>query len=105
MAVFRECGHTPYACYVTPLPVPLPPSSVLTRHLGEAKMPTKGRHFREKSEKKAASLSQNDLYSSNLIAPSMVASTMGRYFSGHSCNLWLTRWRWALSSPIRSGLK
>ena len=39
------------ACYVTPPPVPLPPSSVLTRHLEKAKMPTKGRHFREKSAK------------------------------------------------------
>lgn len=52
LAVFRECGHTPYACYVTPPPVPLPPSSVLTRHLEKAKMSPKGRRFREKSAKK-----------------------------------------------------
>ena len=27
----------------------------------------------------------------NLMAPSMTPSTMGRYFSGQSCNLWLVR--------------
>ncbi len=96
-----------YACYVTPPPVPLPSSSVLIGHLGTEKMPTIGRYFREKKTKNRSRFasSQSDFYSFILIAPSMVASTMGRYFSGHSCNLWLTRWRWALSSPIRSGLK
>ena len=41
----------------------------------------------------------------NLIAPSMTPSTMGRYFSGQSCNLWLVRWRCSLSSRSSSGLK
>ena len=38
-------------------------------------MPTKGRYLRKRAQKiEGASLSQNDLYSSNLIAPSMVSS-------------------------------
>ena len=41
----------------------------------------------------------------NLMAPSMTPSTMGRYFSGQSCNLWLVRWRCSLSSRSSSGLK
>ena len=41
----------------------------------------------------------------NLMAPSMTPSTMGRYFSGQSCNLWLVRWRSSLSSRSSSGLK
>ena len=41
----------------------------------------------------------------NLMAPSMTPSTMGRYFSGQSCNLWLVRWRCSLSSRSNSGLK
>ena len=41
----------------------------------------------------------------NLMAPSMTPSTMGRYFSGQSCNLWLVRWRCSLSSRRSSGLK
>lgn len=41
----------------------------------------------------------------NLMAPSMTPSTMGRYFSGQSCNLWLVRWRCLLSSRSSSGLK
>ena len=40
----------------------------------------------------------------NLIAPSMTLSTMGRYFSGQSCNLWLVRCRCSLSSRSSSGL-
>ena len=35
----------------------------------------------------------------------MTPSTMGRYFSGQSCNLWLVRWRCSLSSLIKPGLK
>ena len=41
----------------------------------------------------------------NLMAPSMTPSTMGRYFYGQSCNLWLVRWRCSLSSRSSSGLK
>ena len=41
----------------------------------------------------------------NLMAPSMTPSTMGRYFSGQSCNLWLVRWRCSLSSRSSSGVK
>ena len=41
----------------------------------------------------------------SLMAPSMTPSTMGRYFSGQSCNLWLVRWRCSLSSRSSSGLK
>ena len=41
----------------------------------------------------------------NLMAPSMTPYTMGRYFSGQSCNLWLVRWRCSLSSRSSSGLK
>ena len=40
-----------YACYVTPPPVPLPPSSVLIGHLGKAKMPANGRHLLKKTQK------------------------------------------------------
>ena len=41
----------------------------------------------------------------NLMAPSMTPYTMGRYFSGQSCNLWLVCWRCSLPSRSSSGLK
>ena len=38
-------------------------------------------------------------------APSMAPSTIGRYCSGQSFSLWLTRFRSSLSSRMTSGLK
>ena len=40
-----------------------------------------------------------------LSAPSMAPSIIGRYYSGQSFSLWLTRCRCSLSSRIISGLK
>ena len=55
-AVFRECGYTPYACYVTPPPVPLPPPSVLIKRIGIPKLCAKGWKFLKKRKKIEATL-------------------------------------------------
>ena len=91
----RFPGVWPHSLCLLRYPSPRSASPVLRTNKtpGRSKNAHQRQAFSGKERKKieAASLSQNDLYSSNLIAPSMVASTIGRYFSGHSFNLWLTR--------------
>lgn len=64
-----------------------------------------GRYFFQGEKEDAYTSSFSSSVSFNLMAPSMTPSTMGRYFSGQSCNLWLVRWRCSLSSRRSSGLK
>lgn len=61
--------------------------------------------FLQTRKEEAYTSSFSSSASFNLMAPSMTPSTMGRYFSGQSCNLWLVRWRCSLSSRSSSGLK
>ncbi len=68
---------------------------------GERELPG----FLQNKKEDAYTSSFSSSASFNLMAPSMTPSTMGRYFSGQSCNLWLVRWRCSLSSRSSSGLK
>lgn len=61
--------------------------------------------FLQMRKKDAYTSSFSSSASFNLMAPSMTPYTMGRYFSGQSCNLWLVCWRCSLSSRSSSGLK
>ena len=108
---FRECGYTPYACYVTVSP--------LTRRSQTSKLPAKKTSGQKKVQKKRALArphkkeNRGCFYSPSVSsfgclifkAPSMAPSTIGRYCSGQSFSLWLTRFRSSLSSRMTSGLK
>lgn len=80
------------------------PRGIACRFLVPRILPFRG-VFLQMRKEDAYTSSFSSSASFNLMAPSMTPSTMGRYFSGQSCNLWLVRWRCSLSSRSSSGLK